>query len=86
MKTYLITYETFNLGLENSFIEEIKKFEYWARPTNFVWLVKTDLNRNQIFNKIRPFLGISDKLLVIEVTQDWISDNLTNDVVNWMRY
>lgn len=88
MNTYLITYEIHPPSLplqEGIIINAIKSFPQWARPTNKVWLIKTYLTREQVMDTIRSNAGPNDRILVMLVSNDWISLNLSNDVVNWMK-
>lgn len=83
MKTYLITYES--TYQPTMLINKIKQFQYWARPTNQVWLVKSTSDRNSIYNYLLTGTFYYGKLLIIEVTNDWIAKNLSNEVVQWMQ-
>lgn len=88
MLTYLITFEIFQPSLpiqEQVLTNAIKSFGNWARPTSKVWLIKTYLTREQIINQLRLSAGPNDKILVMLVSNDWISVNLTSEVVNWMK-
>jgi len=88
MATYLIAFETFPPSLavqEQILIDAIKGFGNWARPTSKTWLIKTFLTREQVINQLRANAGPNDKLLVMLVSNDWISVNLSSDVVNWMK-
>lgn len=85
MNTYLITYETGVNTSESQLTDKIKTFPSWARTTRSVWLIKTLNSTREVFNYLKPYTSPGDKLLVIEVTQDWISINFSDEVVNWMR-
>ena len=88
MKTYLITYELIYGDEYQSTINLIRKiqaFSLWAHPLKNVWLVKTDSDRAAIYNYLRPYLYPADKILIMSVTDDWISFNLSKDVVDWMQ-
>lgn len=83
MKTYLITFEsTFP---ETIIISRIKSFQLWARPLGNIWLVRTTSDRETVFNYLTNGVYFTGKILVIQVTNDWISKNLPTDVVNWMQ-
>ncbi len=85
MKIYLISYSLFFGTPEFKIIEAIKRYSYWARPLETVWLIKTFSLKQDIINSLRSCVGPLDKILVIEITKDWISLNLSNEVVNWMK-
>lgn len=88
MKTYLISYDL--VGNENitdykRLIEMIKTATYWAKPLKSVWLVKSTLSSAQIRDQLRTVVDNNDKLLVIEITNNWGSYNLPKDVTDWMQ-
>jgi hypothetical protein len=88
MKTYLITYDLLfadNSHYYNKFFIRIKTFSLWARPTKSAWLIKTDNAKQDIYQYLKETLYFSDKLLIIQVTDDWISYNLSSEVVTWMQ-
>lgn len=88
MNTFLISFEMFPPSLavqEEILINAIKSFDSWARPTSKTWLIKTYLTREQVINFLKAYIGPNDRLLVMLVNNDWISINLPNDVINWMK-
>ena len=66
-------------------INAIKTFDSWAHPLNNVWLIKTYFTREQVIQYLRNYLGPKDKILIMKVNYEWISLNLTNEVINWMK-
>ena len=89
MKTFLITFETRPPSLpgiqDQIIINAIKSFASWARPLSHIWLIKTPLTREQVIEHIRKYLGPNDKILIMLVSNDWISINLSSEVINWMK-
>ena len=88
MNTFLISFETYppSLPVQRGIIEnKIRSFGAWARPTSFVWLIKTPFQREIVMNVLRTALGPNDKLLVMKVDNEWIAFHLSKDVVNWMQ-
>lgn len=88
MTSYLITYDLLFGNSSQSAVNltrKIQAFRLWAHPLTNVWLIKTELDRNSIYNFLKPHLYPSDKILIINVTDDWISYNLGTDVVKWMQ-
>lgn len=87
MKTFLISYDLINKTMfdYSKLIEYIKSFNVWAKPLESVWLIKTDLDVMDIVNQIRNITSTNDKILVIEVTNDWASFNISKEVSDWMR-
>lgn len=84
MNTFLITYNLL-LQLDEQLIIKIKSFGYWARPLPNVWLIKTTNTKESVMNYLNTGLFVGDKILIIEVTNEWISLNLDKQVIEWMR-
>jgi len=88
MRTYLITYNlvfTENGPLSLSLINKIKSYQYWAKPIPNVWLIKTTSDLHTVINYLKQDLYPGDKILIIEVNDNWVSLNLDQDVVKWMQ-
>ena len=88
MNTFLISFETYPPSLalqEGIIINQIKSLGDWAHPTSSIWLIKTFFPREYIMNTIKSVSGPNDRILVMRVNNDWISSNLPNDVINWMK-
>lgn len=88
MKTYLISYDLVRPESSPEYvrlINAIKSYSYWAKPLESLWLVKTDVSAMQLINYLRTFISVADHILVIEVTKDWVSYNLSIAVVDWMK-
>jgi hypothetical protein len=88
MKTYLISYDLIMPESRPEYvrlINAIKSYNYWAKPLKSLWLIKTDSPALQVMNHLRTFTDANDKILVIEVTNDWVVYNLLDAVVNWMK-
>ncbi len=88
MKTYLISYDLIKpetLPDYKRLIDAIKTATYWAKPLKSVWLIKTTLSSSQIRDELRKVTDLNDKLLVIEITNNWASYGLPKDVTDWMK-
>lgn len=80
MPAYLITYDLNTPGQNyDKVIEKIKESSSaWCSYWKSSWLIKSNLTPNQITDKIKPFLDGSDRLIVIEVTnnyQGWMAED-----------
>lgn len=88
MKTYLISYD---LIKPESFPEYIRLFntiktaKFWAKPLQSVWLVKTTLSSAQIRDVLIKVIDVNDKIMVIEVTNNWAAFGLPKEVIDWMQ-
>lgn len=88
MKTYLISYDLIYPETSPQYTELIKIIKtatYWAKPLQSVWLIKTTMNSMQILQQLRRVVDGNDKIIVIDVGNDWASFNLPQDVVDWMK-
>lgn len=88
MKTYLISYDLGSPENINDYIkisEAIRSHLNWAKVLQSVWIVKTNRSRQEIFNVIKNTIDSNDKILIIEVTSDWIAYGLSAEVVKWLR-
>ena len=72
-------------GFYVNFFNHIKSFQLWARPLKSIWLIKTTSDRQQVMNYLQPTLAFNDKLLIIQVTDDWIALRLPDTIVKWMQ-
>ena len=88
MKTYLISYDLIKPETLPEYIRlfnTIKSAKFWAKPLRSMWLVKTTLSSAQIRDELRKATDTNDKILVIEVTNDWASYNLPKEITDWMQ-
>lgn len=84
MKTYFVLYEAFSPSAAN-LESKIRMFTYWARPFQNAWLIKSIMTNEQVLNELRSVAIIYDKILVITVNNEWMSVNLSPEVVQWMK-
>lgn len=89
MKTYLISYDLIRPETSSGYvnlINAIKSAGNWAKPLESLWLIKSNLTSVQIRDALIKFIDSNDKLLVIEVVNDWASFWLTDAVIKWMQW
>ncbi|HBA36835.1 TPA: hypothetical protein DCZ15_03095 [Candidatus Falkowbacteria bacterium] len=88
MKTYLISYD---LGSPETILDynkifgAIKSHVGYAKVLKSVWIVKTNRTRQQVHAIIRNVCDYNDKVLIIEVTNDWICSGIPDNVTDWMK-
>lgn len=89
MKTFFISYD---LGVPESYSDYVKLSDYlksifgaWARPVKSDWMVKSDLTAANIRDLIMSKLDSNDKLIIIEVSKDWATYNISSEVTEWMK-
>lgn len=88
MKTYLISYDLINPETLPEYIRlfnTIKSATFWAKPLESVWLVKTTLSSVQIRDELVKVIDANDKIMIIEVTNNWATFNLPKEVTDWMQ-
>ncbi|MCC3668069.1 hypothetical protein [Terrisporobacter mayombei] len=78
MTAYMITYDLNSEGQNyNKVIESIKNSgSSWCTYWKSSYLIKSSLTPNQIANNIEPYLDSNDRLIVIEVKnnyQGWLT-------------
>ncbi len=89
MKTFLISYD---LGLPETQSDYVvlsnylkSLYTFWARPVKSVWIIKSDKNAAQIRDEIKLGLDQNDKLIVVELSGDWGTSNVSKEVTDWMK-
>lgn len=89
MKKFLISYD---LGVPETHSDytalaiHIKSLcESWARPVKSVWIITTLKDAAQIRDEIKLVLDSNDKLIVVELSGDWGTYNISKEVTDWMR-
>ena len=89
MNTYLISYDlvgAIDRQEYDNLIAHIRTSYIWAKPLESVWLIKTNLSTSQVINNLLNFIKKSnDRLLVIQVTNNWMAYNLSIEVIQWMK-
>ncbi len=82
---YLVTYDLHKPaqnyeGLYNA----IKSYGSWAKPVESVWLIDTNQNANQIYERLKPYIDKDDRILVTETGRDR-SGWLSSEIWNWLN-
>jgi hypothetical protein len=79
MAAYMITYDLNSTGQKyDEVIKAIKDSgSYWCTFWKSSFLIKSNLTPNQITDNIKPYLDSNDRLIVIEVLnnyQGWLTE------------
>jgi len=89
MNTILISYD---LGVPETYIDYINLanhikslYSFWARPVKSVWIIKTFDTAEQVRDKLMSILDQNDKLIVVGVTGNWGTYNVSKEVTEWMK-
>jgi hypothetical protein len=62
----------------------IKGVGSWAHCPTSHWFVDTQLSANQIYDRLKPFLGGNDLIFITTVGRDY-RGILSQEVLNWLN-
>ncbi len=62
-----------------------KLYSSWARPVKSVWIIKSSKTAGEIRDEIKTALDTNDKLIVVKLSGNWATYNITKDVTDWMK-
>lgn len=84
--TILVSYDLITPGKDyTKLINFLETFNYWAKPLESVWLLKTNYSAKQIRDAVTNHVDSNDKLVVIDVTQQSAAwHNLGQIIGNWI--
>ena len=86
MAVYMVTYDLNNPGQRyDDVIQAIKEAStgVWCTYWESSYLIQSNLSVQQVFDRIAPHLDSNDKLLIIEVKenyQGWLENNQWEDI------
>lgn len=84
MAVYSISYDLKSRNYE-PLIEAIKSYGIWWHQSESTWLIETTQTSRQVIDNLRNYLGDNDKLMVIQVLENWWAVGLTDDETHWMK-
>ena len=89
MKTFFISYDLGIPEAQSSYLvlsKHLKSlYEFWARPVKSVWIIRSDKDAEQIRDEIKSVLDFNDKLIVVELSGNWGTYNISKDITDWMK-
>ena len=87
MNKYLITYDLKNKSITNyqSLFVAIKSVGPWWHYLDSTWIVKTNLNSQQIWNILGQHLLRNDHILVVKIDNSDKWGWLPQDAWNWLN-
>jgi len=87
MNTLLISYDLIGPGRNYPRLKTfIESHEYWAKPLESLYLVKSNRSSESLLNEILKIIDSNDKAIVINVTKNMASwKGLPNDVSDWIQ-
>lgn len=89
MRTFLISYDLGVPETHASYVAVIKCIKslgsLWAHPLQSVWIVRNNKNASQIRSEIQSVLDRNDRLIVVELSGNWGTYNISKEVTDWMH-
>jgi len=88
MNTYLISYDLLKPETSQEYTKLfhlLRSFPGWAKVLRSVWLIQTHLSSNEVMDMIIKVTDSNDKILVIEVKNNWYILNASKEVSDWMK-
>jgi hypothetical protein len=85
MKSYLISCDLKGPSPNYAgLVEAMKKFPLSWRHIDPSWIVRTDWSAKQVRDHVKPHIGATDGLLVLELTGEGAWTGLGDEAVNWL--
>jgi hypothetical protein len=85
MKVYVVSYQLGDKKSHIGLFEQLKASPAWWHYLNFTWLIATEENAKQLYNRLKPHLDeVEDSILVIEAGTDrqgWLPEKAWD----WIR-
>lgn len=65
--------------------EAIKKYGAWWHNLESTWIIETDADPKSILHNLAQYIDEDDKLLVIQVVQNWWGKGFTEKAFEWLK-
>ncbi|GEN80219.1 hypothetical protein [Actinotalea fermentans] len=86
MAALLITYDLNKPGQNyDSLYEKIRELGTWWHYLDSTWIVVSSLSPSQAFDRLKPSMDASDRMLVLDITKDTYSGWLTQAAWDWLN-
>lgn len=86
MNIFIISYDLKVPGRDYaSLYNEIKKLGDWQHPLESTWVVESNLDENQIYDRLKPTLDDNDLLLILKVYPEARQGWLAKSFWGWMQ-
>jgi hypothetical protein len=92
---FLVSYTLNPNRVNKPLIDELMKSNGWTHHIDNTWIIATNENEKQLYNRLEPFLQQNDLILILEIRKkssyygllpkeswDWISNCFNN---GWAR-
>jgi predicted RNA-binding protein with PUA domain len=84
MAVYCISYDLKSNNYE-ALINAIQSYGLWWHQSKSTWFIETTQTSRQVTENLRNFIQAGDKIMVIQVRQNWFAVGHTEEEYNWMR-
>ncbi len=84
MAVHCISYDLQSNNYD-ALINAIKGYGTWWHQSESTWFIETTQTTRQVLDNLRNYLRRGDKIIVIQVHQNWWATGYTDDQYNWMR-
>lgn len=87
LQTYCIAYELKTTGKDyEGLINAITSLGTWWHQSLSVWLVSTQESSDDILKALSPYLDCGDKLIVIQVINNFCSVGMSRQEIDWCNH
>lgn len=84
MPVYCISYDLKSKKYE-ALIEAIKAYGVWWHQSESTWFIETEQTTKQVLDKLVNTLWKGDKIIVIQVMNDWWAAGHEEEEYTWLR-
>lgn len=86
MNKYLVSYDLIGPDRDYEAIKEkLRSYSPRAKPLESVWIIKTDKSAEEIRDDLKTAVDSNDKLLVVKLSGNWATRNISVNVTDWMK-
>ncbi len=85
MRTLLVQYDLLKPTQNYTDLIDAIKLYPWAKPLYSAFFIRTEKTPKEIVRELLPHIDADDKLLVVECAGSWWSENLPEDVLEWLH-
>lgn len=65
MSTYIVSFEIKDVAIKGTFQEKLKSYGVYCPINDCCWAIVTSAKATEIRDFLKPFLGLTDRLIVI---------------------
>ena len=84
MKVYIVSYELRKKKIYTGLFEQLKASPGWCHYLGPTWLIATEENAKQLYNRLKPHLDQEDSILVIQAGTE-MEGWLPEDAWKWIH-